>query len=90
MAAVQVELGVRIEQDPDWHSGWPYVAGTRKTVAAVAILYSQGLNVEAVAAEKSMTLPQVLAALAYYFAHREQIDAQIDEAEALYDKLAAA
>jgi uncharacterized protein (DUF433 family) len=65
------------------------VEGTRKTVAGVAVLHNDGMSPEAVAAEKSMSLAQVQAALAYYAAHRAEIDQQIDEAGSLYDRLAA-
>lgn len=83
------DIGEFIEVDPSWHGGWPYVKGTRKTVAAVSVLHGQGMTPEEIAHEKYMTLPQVHAALCYYFSNREEIDRAIDEAEVAGDARAA-
>lgn len=84
------DIGELIEVDPEWHDGWPYVKGTRKTVAAVGVLYSAGMSAEEIADEKYMTLPQVHAALCYYLANRAEIDAVVDAREAAGDLNAAA
>ena len=89
MATAPFDIGQFIEVDPDWHDGWPYVRGTRKTVANVGMLYSTGLSAEEIADQKYMTLPQVYAALCYYLANREEIDAVIDAYDAETDRLAA-
>lgn len=83
------DIGEFIEVDPAWHDGWPYIRGTRKTVAAVGMLHAGGLTPEEIAAEKAMTLPQVHAALCYYLANRAAIDAVIDAYEASADARAA-
>jgi uncharacterized protein (DUF433 family) len=84
------DIGEFIEVDPTWHDGWPYVKGTRKTVAAVGVLYAQGMSAEEIAEAKYMSMPQVHAALCYYLANREAIDATIDAYDAESRALAAA
>ena len=76
------DIGSFIDSDPNWHDGWPYVRGTRKTVASVGALYAQGLTLEQIAEEKYMNVPQVAAAVCYYLANRQEIDAVVDAYEA--------
>jgi hypothetical protein len=56
-------------------------------VQNIAILHSQGAAVEEIARRKHLTLAQVHAALAYYFANRNEIEASIVEDEAEHDRL---
>ena len=71
--------------------GRPYIRGTSVTVADVAIvkLYHRQ-DADGLAAWFDLTLPQVYAALAHYYAHKEEMDAEIREkireAEALKEK----
>jgi len=70
---------------PDFKQGRPRIAGTGITVHRVAIWYKLGYSPEEIAYQYGhLTLAQVYAALAYYHANREQIEADIaaDEAEA--------
>ena len=80
-----------IASDPKVRSGRPYIVGTTLTVADVAIvkIYHQQ-DADGIASWFGITLPQVYAALAYYYDHQsemdEQIHAQIKYAEELKEK----
>ena len=80
-----VELGSLLDSDPGHRGGRPFISGTRVSVARIGILYSQGASPEEITDRYDLALPQVYAALAYYLANREAIDADIlaedDESE---------
>ncbi len=66
------------------------LAGTKTSVSRVVVLYKQGANAEEIARRLShLNLAQVYAALTYYHANRDQIEAELTEEEAEYWKLAA-
>jgi uncharacterized protein (DUF433 family) len=88
MAKAPFDIGSYIEVDPAWHDGWPYVCGTRKTVASVGVLSSAGLSAEEIAEEKYMALAEVHAALCYYLANRAEIDATVAAYDAETDRIA--
>ncbi len=69
-----------IATNPHIRSGRPYILDTTVTVADVVIArnYHQ-LDADGIADWYSLTLPQVYAALSYYYAHKTRIDAQIRE-----------
>lgn len=63
---------------PGTSGGKPRIAGRRITVQNIAIWHERmGLGADVIAAEYDLTLGEVYAALAYYFDHRSQIDADI-------------
>ena len=80
-----------IAVDPEVRRGRAFVLGTTVTVAdiAVAKVY-HGLDPDGLVDWYGLTLPQVYAALAYYYAHKDAIDQQsqdqIRRAEALKKK----
>ena len=64
--------------NPKVRSGRPYIIGTTVTVADVAIaLIYHNQNPDGIADWYGLTLPQVYAALAYYYEHKADIDEQI-------------
>jgi uncharacterized protein (DUF433 family) len=64
------------------------VAGTGVTVRRIAGWYRLGLNAEEIADRiGSVTVGQVYAALAYYHANRDEIDADIAAEETLTEAL---
>lgn len=72
------DIGTLISRQPDIHGGCPIIAGTGVTVRRIAIWYKQGLIAEEIADRIGhLTLTQVYAALTYYHANREEIDADI-------------
>jgi uncharacterized protein (DUF433 family) len=73
-----------IESDPAICGGKPRIAGTRIRVLDIAALHvHERLNPEEIASKiyPHLTLAQIHAALAYYYEHREEIDASIRETE---------
>ena len=67
-----------IVSNPDVRGGRPTIAGTGVTVADVAIAkIFHGQDADSIAQWYDLTLPQVYAALAHYYAHKEEIDADI-------------
>jgi uncharacterized protein (DUF433 family) len=87
MAAV-VDIGTLITQSPDVRGGRPHVAGTGMTVMRIAGWYKLGLSPEEIAEQIRLSLAQVYAALAYYHANREAIEADLEAEAVLYDRLA--
>ncbi|BAB74485.1 asl2786 [Nostoc sp. PCC 7120 = FACHB-418] len=56
----------------------------------IAALYKQGYNAEEIAADKNhLNIAQVYAAITYYHANREEIDTDLAEEQAEYERLAA-
>ena len=73
-----VEIGTLIDRDPGIRGGRPKLAGTGITVRRIVGWYKTGMSPEEVALEyPHLTLAQVHAALAYYHANREEIEADI-------------
>ncbi|MCA9995594.1 MAG: DUF433 domain-containing protein [Anaerolineales bacterium] len=67
-----------IATDPDVRSGRPYLIGTSVTVADIAIVkLHHAQDADGLADWFGLTLPQVYAALAYYYDHKKTIDSQI-------------
>jgi uncharacterized protein (DUF433 family) len=82
---MSVDIGSLIVSNPDIRHGRPCIAGTGITVHRIAIWYKLGHSPEKIARKYGhLTEAQVFAALAYYHANRDQIEAEIgaDEAEA--------
>ena len=83
--AITSDIGALIVSTPEIRSGRPRIAGTGVTVKRVVGWYKLGLSPEEIADEIGhLTLAQVYAALAYYHANRNEIEADIvdDDAEA--------
>jgi len=79
------DVGTLIVHSPNVRGGRPRVAGTGITVRRIVSWYKLGLSPEEIADEFGhLTLAQVYAALAYYHANREEIEADLaaEEAEA--------
>lgn len=72
------DIGTLISRHPNIHGGCPIIAGTGVTVRRIAIWYNQSLTAEEIASRIGhLTLTQVYAALTYYHANRDEIDADI-------------
>jgi len=79
-----VEIGSLIDRDPAIRAGRPKIAGTGVTVMRVAGWYKMGLSPEEIATQYGhLSLAQVHAALAYYHANPDEIEADLGEEEAL-------
>lgn len=87
--ATSVDIGTLITKSPEMKSGRPVISGTGVMVMRIAGWYKLGLSPEEIAREiPHLTLAQVYAALAYYHANKEEIEAQIAEETELYEKYA--
>jgi uncharacterized protein (DUF433 family) len=85
-----VELGTLIISTPGVHGGRPCLAGTRIPVLTVAAHYRTGESAEQIAEHlPHAPLSHIHAAIAYYLANRERVDAELADEEALYERLAA-
>ena len=81
-------LDQRIVQTPDVCGGTPRIAGHRITVPNIALWHDRlGWSVDEIAGEYDLELADIYAALAYYFTHREEIDASIRDERAFVDEL---
>lgn len=64
------------------------IDGTRITVHRLVVQYKQGQSPEEIASTyPHLTLGQIYTALAYYHANRDQIEAELAEDDAEYDRL---
>ena len=85
---MSIALDSILARTPDVCGGRIRIDGTRITVHRIATLYRQGQTAEDIAQTyPHLSLGQVYAALAYYHANREEIDAELAAADAEYDKL---
>ncbi len=80
-------IGVR----PGHCGGHPHILGHRIKVKHVAVWHEQqGMSpVEIVEAYPTITLAQVHAALAYFYDHRAEIEAEMAEEDRMYEELKA-
>jgi uncharacterized protein (DUF433 family) len=73
-------LDQRIESRPGVLEGKPCIAGRRIAVEHIVVWHERlGLSADEIAGEYDLELADVYAALAYYFAHRDEIDQSIRE-----------
>ena len=88
--AETIDIGTLIDRSPDIHDNRPKIAGTGVTVRRIAGWYNIGCTPEEIVRKiPHLTLAQVHAALAYYHANCEEIEHDLAQEEALYEKLAA-
>jgi uncharacterized protein (DUF433 family) len=84
------DIGTLIVQTPGVCGGRPRIAGHRITVQNIAIDLNAGMKPEDIIAERpSLTLAQVHAALSYYYANQQAIDAEILSDDEECDRLEA-
>jgi uncharacterized protein (DUF433 family) len=81
--ALVIDIGTLIDRDPAVRAGRPKIAGTGLTVSRIVGWYKFGMAPDEIALEyPHLTLAQVHAALAYYHANRDEIEADLAEEEA--------
>jgi uncharacterized protein (DUF433 family) len=77
-----IEVGTLIDRNAAIRGGRPKVAGTGLTVRRIVGWYKMGATPEEIALDyPHLTLAQVHAALAYFHANREEIEADIAQEE---------
>ena len=81
----------RIVSTPGTCGGKPRIDGHRIKVEHIAVCYERmGMTPdEIVTSHPTINLAQVHAALAYYYEHKEEIDADIEEGERFVEELKA-
>ena len=85
-----IDIGTLIISTPETCGDRPRIAGTRITVQRIVVWYKMGMSAASIVAEiPHLTLAQVHAALAYYYANTEQIESDIAAEAAEYERLAA-
>ena len=66
-----------------------WVSGTRVSLDSLVLAFVQGLSPETMVAEcfPALTLEQAYGAIAYYLAHRTEIDSYLKQADAEFESL---
>jgi uncharacterized protein (DUF433 family) len=83
-----IDIGTFITRSPGIKAGRPRIAGTGVTVRRIVVWYKLGLTPEKIADRIGhVTVAQVYAALTYYHANREEIEADIAAEEAETQRL---
>jgi uncharacterized protein (DUF433 family) len=86
--SIPTDIGTLIVRSPEIRGGHPRVAGTGVTVRRVANWYRLGLCAEEIADRIGhLTIAQVHAALTYYHANRDEIDADLAAEDARTEAL---
>jgi len=81
-------LDQHIEITPGVAGGKPRIAGHRITVQNIVIWHEwMGRGADEIAAEYGLTLADIHAALAYYYDHQAEMDAQMREQEEFVEAL---
>jgi len=84
------DIGTLIVETPEICGGRPRIAGTRISIAQIAVWYKEGLSVEEILDEiPYLTLAKVYAALSYYHANKTEIEADLAAELAEYQRLEA-
>ena len=85
-----IDIGTLIVRTSGICGGRPRIADTRISVQRIAAWYKMGLNAEEIVERMgNLTLAQVYAALTYYHANREEIEAYLTAEKVDYERLAA-
>jgi uncharacterized protein (DUF433 family) len=88
VAATQVEIGGMISRTPGIKGGTPHIAGTGVTVRTIVRWSRAGLLPEEIALRIGhISLAQVHAALAFYYANQEAMDREMAQEEAESDRI---
>ncbi|WP_341735102.1 MAG: DUF433 domain-containing protein [Microcoleus anatoxicus] len=90
MSATAIDIGTLVVSTPETCGGRPRIAGTRISIAQIAVWHQQGMSPEAILEEISyLNLAQIYAALSYYHANRKEIEADLAAELAEYERLEA-
>jgi uncharacterized protein (DUF433 family) len=85
---MSTEIGTLLVRSPNVCGGHLRINGTRMTVNQLVVWYKQGYTPEEIADQyPHLTLAQVYAALAYYHANREEIEAELAAEKIEADRL---
>lgn len=86
--STSTDIGTLISSSPDLHKGRPLIAGTGTSVRRIAVMYKQGAGPEEIVRRlPHLSLAQIYAALTYYHVNWDEIEKDLAEEEALYQRL---
>ena len=86
--ATVTDIGSLISRRPEIRGGRPCIAGTGVSVRRIAVWHNMGSTPEEIVNNfDHLSLAQVHAALAYYYANKAEIDADLEAEEREYDAL---
>lgn len=87
LAPGYVDIGSFIDQREGYKSGRPFIVGTGVTVDRISVLMNvDRLTADEIADEMNLDLPQVHAAISFYFANRDEIESWLDSEGQAYDR----
>lgn len=91
MATAHKAIYAHITKDPGVRAGKACIEGTRIAVVDIVLLHERGLTPEQMLDyyTRPLTLAEVHSALAYYYDHRDEIDAYFEESERAVAELEA-
>ena len=70
----------------DWRDGGYWVSGTRVSLDSIVYAFLNGQTAESIAQSfPVLTLEQVYGSIAFYLAHRPEIDAYLEQAKADFE-----
>ncbi|NJN85693.1 MAG: DUF433 domain-containing protein [Leptolyngbyaceae cyanobacterium SL_7_1] len=85
-----IDIGTLIVRTPGILGGRPRIEGTRVSVQRITAWYKMGLSAEEIVDRMgNLSLVQVYAALTYYHANPEEIEAYLTAEKTDYERLAA-
>jgi uncharacterized protein (DUF433 family) len=88
MTTASMDIGTLVTRTPGLHGGAPHIAGKGVTVRRIVIWYKRGLNAEEICDRIGhLTLAETYAALAYYHANIEEIEADLADQAAAAERL---
>ncbi len=80
--ALPVDIGTLITRTPGVRGGRPYIADAGVSVRTIVYMERHGMTAQEIANKwPHLSLAQVHAALAYYYANKEQMDLDMAELE---------
>jgi uncharacterized protein (DUF433 family) len=78
MTAALIDIGTLITRTPELHGGVPHVFSKGVTVRRIVYWYKRGLTPEEIGDRiNHLTLAEIYAALTYYHANTDEIEADI-------------
>jgi uncharacterized protein (DUF433 family) len=79
---MKVDIGNLLASSPNVCGGRLRIEGTRITVNQIAVLCKEGLSAEEISKEyPHLSLAQIYASLAYYYANQEEMEKVLQEEE---------
>jgi uncharacterized protein (DUF433 family) len=83
-----IDIGTLITTTPGLHGGCPHIVSKGITVRRIVTWYKRGLNAEEICDRiGTITLAEVYAALTYYHANTDEIEADLAHEAAEADRL---